>query len=65
MRKGCQGYIAHVVDTRKDSASLCDIVVVRDYLDVFSEDIVGVPPEREVEVTIDLVPGAAPISNAP
>ena len=42
-----------------------DIPVVSDYPDVFPEDLLGLPPEREVEFTIDLAPGIALISKAP
>ena len=38
--------------------------MVRDYSEVFA-DIQGLPPEREVEFTIELEPGATPISKAP
>ena len=39
-----------------------DVLVVRDFLDVFPDDIPGLPPEREIDFPIDLVPGTAPIS---
>ena len=42
-----------------------DIAIVRDYPDVFPDDLLGLPPEREVEFTIDLAPGTTPISKAP
>ena len=35
------------------------------FLDVFPDDIVGLPPEREVKFTIDLIPGTEPISIPP
>ncbi|RVW67492.1 Transposon Ty3-I Gag-Pol polyprotein [Vitis vinifera] len=41
------------------------IPIVREYPDVFPEDLPGLPPEREVEFTIDLVPGTGPMSKAP
>ena len=41
--------------------SMCDLPVVKE----FPEDISGLPPEREIEFSIDLVPGAGPISIAP
>ena len=31
--------------------------------DVFSEELLGMPPDREVEFVIDLLPGTAPISK--
>ncbi|MCI57297.1 cellular nucleic acid-binding protein [Trifolium medium] len=42
-----------------------ELPVVCEFLDVFPEDVSDVPPEREVEFTIDLVPGTSPISMAP
>ena len=41
------------------------VPVAHDFLDVFPEELPGVPPERQVEFHIDLVPGAAPIAKAP
>jgi len=45
--------------------SMCDLPVVKEFPEVFPEDIIGLPPEREIEFSIDLVPGAGPISIAP
>ena len=42
-----------------------DILVVRDFPDVFPEELPGVPPDRDVEFVIDLVPGTVPISRRP
>ncbi|KAI3813958.1 hypothetical protein L1987_18694 [Smallanthus sonchifolius] len=42
-----------------------DIPVVREFLEVFPEDLPGLPPHRQVEFQIDLAPGAAPIARAP
>ena len=39
--------------------------VVCDFIDVFPEDLPGLPPIREIEFTIDLVPGTSPISIPP
>jgi hypothetical protein len=41
------------------------IRVVRDFLDVFPEELPGMPPDREVEFVIDLLPGTTPISKRP
>ncbi|VVA39362.1 PREDICTED: reverse mRNAase, partial [Prunus dulcis] len=65
LRKGCSGYLAHVVDTRKQELKLEDIPVVRDFPDVFPDDLPGLPPHREIEFTIELLPGTSPISQAP
>ena len=65
LRKGCQGYLAYVVETGKKGTILDEIPVVREFPDVFPDDIAGLPPEREVEFTIDLIPGTEPISIPP
>ncbi|XP_073057206.1 uncharacterized protein [Primulina eburnea] len=64
--KGCHGFLALVVDiTREGSENVSDIDIVRDYPDVFADDVSGLPPDREVEFVIDIVPGTTPISKAP
>ena len=60
LRKGCQGYLANVVETGKEGTILDEIPIVREFPDVFPDDIAGLPPEREVEFTIDLIPGLSP-----
>ncbi|GJY05487.1 reverse transcriptase domain-containing protein [Tanacetum coccineum] len=42
-----------------------DVPIVWDFLEVFLEDLLGLPPARQVEFQIDLVPGAAPVVRAP
>ena len=63
--KGCQGYLAYVVETRKEGTIMDEILVVREFPDVFLNDIARFPPDREVEFTIDLIPGTEPISIPP
>jgi hypothetical protein len=41
------------------------IFVVEEFMDVFPEELPGMPPEREVEFYIDLIPGTAPITKRP
>ena len=53
--KGCQRYLSHVVDTRKEVLKLDDIPVVREFPDVFPEDLPGIPIDREIEFSIDLL----------
>ncbi|XP_038975755.1 uncharacterized protein LOC120106774 [Phoenix dactylifera] len=64
LRKGCQAYLACVVDTTKET-KLEDIPVVREYPEVFPDDLPGLPPDREIDFRIDLLPGVGPISKAP
>ncbi|GJV30557.1 reverse transcriptase domain-containing protein [Tanacetum coccineum] len=42
-----------------------DIPVVREFPEVFPKDLPGLPPVRQVEFQIDLIPGAAPVARAP
>ena len=65
LRKGCQGYLAYVVVTGKEGTTLDEIPVVKEFPDVFPDDITGLPPEREVEFNIDLIPRTEPISIPP
>ena len=65
VRKGCEAYLAYVIDTKKVEPSLSDIPTVSDYPDVFLEELPGLPPQREIEFAIDVVPGATPASITP
>ncbi|GJV04681.1 putative reverse transcriptase domain-containing protein [Tanacetum coccineum] len=55
----------HEEQERSKVKLIQDILVVRDYLEVFPEDLPGLPPPRQVEFQIDLIPGAAPVAKAP
>jgi hypothetical protein len=46
-------------------AKLEDIPVVNEFQDLFPQELPGMPPNREIEFTIDLIPGTAPIAQAP
>ncbi|KAL8093144.1 hypothetical protein AgCh_035145 [Apium graveolens] len=65
MRQGCEAYLAHVVDTKKEIPILDEIPIVRKFPDVFPEELSGLPPDREIEFSIDLIRGAEPVSKAP
>ena len=65
LQKGCQGYLAFVVDRRQEGARLEDIPIVKEFLDVFLDDISGLPPDRAIEFVIELIPGTKPISIPP
>ncbi|XP_074355489.1 uncharacterized protein LOC141695133 [Apium graveolens] len=62
---GCEGFLAHVIDTSKVQPDLEDVLVVREFSDVFPDDLEGLPSEREVKFSINLLPDAQPISKAP
>ena len=65
LRKSYQGYLAYAIEVRDNGSRLEDIPVVREFSDVFSEDLVGIPPNREIDFQIELAPGTEPISKAP
>ncbi|KAL0549645.1 hypothetical protein IC582_014132 [Cucumis melo] len=65
LSQGTWGILASVVDTREVDVSLSSEPVVRDYPDVFPEELPGLPPHREVKFAIELEPGTVPISRAP
>ena len=65
VRKGCEAYLAYVIDTVKARPSVSDIPTVSDFPDVFPEELPGLPPHREIEFAIDVVPGATPASITP
>ena len=63
---GCIGYLASVVNTtKKEKDKLNDVPVVNEFTSVFSKDLPGLPPDREVTFEIKVLPGTAPISKAP
>ncbi|XP_074374560.1 uncharacterized protein LOC141714967 [Apium graveolens] len=65
LRKGCEAYLAHVVDTKKETPNLDEIPIVREYPDILREELPGLPPDQEIEFSIDLILGAEPVSKAP
>ncbi|GJU30154.1 putative reverse transcriptase domain-containing protein [Tanacetum coccineum] len=53
------------MEKKSDEKRLEDIPVVKEFPDVFSEDLHGLPPVRQVEFQIDLIPGATPVARTP
>ncbi len=49
----------------RPSPSITGIPAVREFQDVFPEELLGMPPEREIELSIDLILGTLPITKAP
>jgi hypothetical protein len=50
---------------RMKVTALKEIRVVQEYPDVFLEDLSGIPPDRDIELLIELLPGTPPISKRP
>ena len=65
LRKGCEAFLAMVLDSKRGQIELENILVVKDFPDVFPEELLGIPPVREVELSIEILPGTAPTSRAP
>ncbi|GKA45931.1 putative reverse transcriptase domain-containing protein [Tanacetum coccineum] len=69
LSKGCDVFLAHITmkeaKDKSEEKRLEDVPIVRDFPKVFPKDLPGIPPARQVEFQIDLVPGAAPVARAP
>ncbi|GJX20699.1 putative reverse transcriptase domain-containing protein [Tanacetum coccineum] len=66
--KGCQVFLVQMMKKEETEASkkrIEDVPVVRDFPEVFPEELPGLPPTRQVEFHIELIPGAAPVARAP
>ncbi|XP_073289996.1 uncharacterized protein [Primulina huaijiensis] len=63
--QGNEGYLVYVIDTQKSESTLSEIPVVKEFQDIFPDEIPGFPPPREREFSIELISGTIPISKAP
>jgi hypothetical protein len=63
LRQGCRIYVVEAVNERK-GPSLDQYPVLSEFQDVFPNELQGLPPERELDFTIELKPGAEPISKS-
>jgi hypothetical protein len=65
MRKGCNLYAILALNEKGVAEGLEHLPVVKEFADVFPEELLGMPRERQLEFTIDLKPGTKPIARAP
>ncbi|XP_074575271.1 uncharacterized protein LOC141831764 [Curcuma longa] len=66
LARGCEGYLPSLVSSDVDnSVRLSDVLIIREYPNVFPEELPGLPPPRQVEFAIELLCGTASISKAP
>nr|GEY45464.1 reverse transcriptase domain-containing protein [Tanacetum cinerariifolium] len=67
LSKGCDFFLAHVTTKEAKDKSvgkrLEDVPIVRDFPEVFLKDLPGIPPARQVEFQIDLVPGSVLVTR--
>ncbi|XP_022957288.1 uncharacterized protein LOC111458730 [Cucurbita moschata] len=65
IRNGASAFLASVTLDSRNGQAVSSVHIVREFIDVFPEDLPSLPPVREVDFGIDLEPGTAPISKAP
>ena len=63
--KGCLAFLAHLRDDTTQIPSIESVSIVREFLDVFPADLLGMPPDRDIDFCIDMKPGTRPISIPP
>ncbi|GJX02316.1 reverse transcriptase domain-containing protein [Tanacetum coccineum] len=67
IEKGCPVFLIQVMrkeEIETPERRVEDVPVVKDFLEVFLEDLPGLPPTHQVEFHIELIPGAAPVTRA-
>ncbi|GKD24897.1 putative reverse transcriptase domain-containing protein, partial [Tanacetum coccineum] len=68
IKRGCPIFLAQITkketEDKSEDKQLKDVPTARDFPEVFPEDFPGLPPTRQVEFQIDLVPGVAPMARA-
>nr|XP_043639457.1 uncharacterized protein LOC122610542 [Erigeron canadensis] len=62
LKKGYFSILAHVKEKNSDEKQLEEVPVVKEFPDVFPEELPGLPPSRQVEFHVDLAPGAKPVA---
>ncbi|KAJ0588019.1 putative nucleotidyltransferase, Ribonuclease H [Helianthus annuus] len=65
LRKEYRAFLVNIVVAEKKKKRVNDVPVVRKFLNVFPDDLPGLPPSRDIDFRIDLIPGANPIARAP
>ena len=64
LKFGCEGYFEFMIGD-KQSKGVDDIPMVYEFSDVFPDEILSLPPVREIDFSIEWVPGTTKISKAP
>ncbi|XP_070004179.1 uncharacterized protein [Nicotiana sylvestris] len=65
VEKGCITYLAYVRDSSIRVPSMDSIPIVREFSEMFPADLSGIPPDKDINFCIDLVPGSQPVSIPP
>ena len=64
LRKGCEAFLALIIDSKREQVNFENIPMIREFPDVFPEKLPRVPLEREMDLSIEVVQGTTPISRA-
>ena len=65
LRKGCDAFLSLIFDPKRGQLNLEDFSMIKEFSDVFPEELSGLPPEGEVDLFIEVIQGTNPISRAP
>ena len=65
LRKGYEAFLALVLDSKQGHVKLENIQVVKEFPDMFPEELLSLPPEREVDLSVEILPETTPFSRAP
>ena len=61
LRNGCEAFLAVVLDSKRGQVNLEDISVIKEFSDVFQEELPGLPPKIEVDLSIEVAHGTTPV----
>ena len=68
VRKGCKVFVVHIINNKQIykeyKLKFDDIPILQDFLDAFSEEIIGLPMKRDLDFMIELVSGVVPKSKS-
>ena len=65
LHKGCEAYLAHVIDKSLSKVTMENVPVVCEFPNVFPKDLLCLPSDRELEFEIKLLPSSALVSIPP
>ena len=65
LKKWCIGFLGYMINSKATNEKLEDIPIVKGFSDVFPETLPGLPPDREIEFFIELLPSTGPLFKAP
>ncbi|XP_070046660.1 uncharacterized protein [Nicotiana tomentosiformis] len=65
INKGCISHLVQVMDTNAEAPTLESVLVVKEFPEVFPDELHGIPPDREIDFGIDVMQGTQPISIPP